>query len=819
MSAEAPLLQIEIIRVINPFDPRDHLRETLAWSADKTLADFFPIGSASAIVSINGKIIEADSFPVTYLAPGDHIVTCPIPIGGGKGSKNTVAIIAMIAVAVVAPQIALAMGPSLGLLAGSVGMSMLTVGISMAGSMLVGAMMSPSSPTEKKATEKASSSYGIDGAKNSSAEGIPLPVLYGEYRMAGNVINLFVENDGASQILYVRLAVSEGPINYIGDIEFNDQPITNFTEGGILADARTGTSSQSVMGWFGETVTPHYVGTKLTTGYTFYTTGSIDEFRVDLSATSGLFSVDAETGAVSNVDVDFEILYSVQGAGTYFPIPGVATPIGTRRAIPTYTAINPFFHPAPYYGGDVLGDGSWTNEGTIVSWRWAGPNEFNSEASYASEASGQTITNPAAIAFATANTKTIVDAWGNLNIDVKHDGLVCADIPVYDNRLRMSDGKRNAVRKSFRSGQLPRGAYDIAIKRLTADSVVETVSDDVYITDINEIQYDDLAMPYTAMLGVKMRLYEQLSGLPKITFLARGVSMHVNRLARNANEPAGRNWYYEYSVNPAWIIWDILTNTRYGGGMKSDRLDLIAFQDFADYCDTERLFWNGPIDSQVKNVWDAVQLVARVGHGQLVGKGTGYTLVIERAATPVMMFSVANMIEGTFKETWLPVADRANEIEVTYFDRLDNYKQRTIKVYDPTALSAGRPARNSAVTLYGVTDYDRAYKEGLFQLNLNRYILQTVEFGAPLEALACTVGSLVYVQHDMPQWGYAGRLETGSTASVLNFDRSVSMVTGTSYKALVLHDALQRTSGLVSSVVGTSVFLTNFNGALPVKRF
>lgn len=804
MSAELIVVDvtpvIDVIRILNPFDPRDHVRETMDWSASKTLADYFPLGTANAvIVSVSGKIVEEDQFPLTYLAPGDNLVICPIPQGGGKGGKSILSMIAMIAISMVAPQVAAGLYSSMGgtLVMANAGtiLSVMTVGVTMAGSMLVNALLAPSKPTSRTASSGAlgasAVTYGIDGAKNTSVEGIVVPVLYGEFRVGGNIVNLYVQNDGDTQVLYMRVVVSEGEISRLEDIELNDQPIANFT--GVETDVRYGTSSQTIMNWFADTITPVSIGTQVTTGYTYYTTSAIDQFRVDLVASAGLYGVDTTTGGRYSVTVPMEIDYRLVG-GTWYPMEMQSAFVGNRSA----TAISST--ASVLVGGGEGGD-SWREVVTITGWTWAEANPFGASAIYAAEGSGATITNPVALAHLNANYPSGGTGY----------------VPINSTGVTLTDTKTTAVRRSVTSNKLPRGAYEIRIRRLTSNSGDANVADDVYISDINLILLEDMAFPNTAMLGVKIRLYEQLTGVPKVTFVARGKLVLVNRLPLIGGEPAGRNWYREYSTNPAWIVWDILTNTRYGGGMNTARLDLGSFQDFADYCNTAALTWNGPVDTEM-NTWDTCQLVLRVGHAQLVGVGTRFMVVIEKADTAVMMFSVANMIENSFKESWLPISDRANEIEVTYFDKLDKYKQRTLKVYDGAALAAGRPQRNSAITLFGVTDHDTAYKEGLFQLNLNRYILQTIEFSAPLEAIACSVGSLIYVQHDMPQWGFGGRFAAGSTKSVLNLDREVTMTTGLQYKALTIQDALLRSGGAVTSVVGNSVYLSDYDGNPSVKR-
>jgi len=386
----------------------------------------------------------------------------------------------------------------------------------------------------------------------------------------------------------------------------------------------------------------------------------------------------------------------------------------------------------------------------------------------------------------------------------------CRDVqvPIYGAVCEISDRSRSAVRRSFTSPTLPEGVYEIRIKRVAADDPGDYVADTVFVSDINEIITEDVTYKHTALVGLKVQLTDQLSGPPKVTYLNHG------RLIRVWD---GLVWRHQASANPAWITLDMMTHGRYGGGMLSSRIDMDKWKEWATYCDAQGLTFNGVIETQ-SNLWDAMQYVFRAGHAQIVNIGTRYTVIIEKASSAVQMFSVANIIKGTFKQGWLPVTERANEIEVSYFDKMDNYKKNSIKVYDPVALTNGTTLRGSSITLLGVDTKEQAHKEGVLQLNLNRYVLQTVEFAAPIESIAATVGDVIYVQHDMPQWGYAGRVDSPDTTTSINLDRPVPMAPGVSYKLLMFFDAIQRQAGTITSVIGNSIILGSYAGATNIKR-
>lgn len=800
--AQVPV-QVQILRITNPFNPKEFVREELTWRATKTLADYFPAPTTDVVVSINGKIVTRDQFGVTFLDKTDNLVICPVPTGGG-GSKQILMIVALIAVSVMTVGTGAAIAgammgtDAIGFAAayGAVGVGLANAAVTIAGSMLVHAIFAPSKPTNTNANNT-SSSYGIDGAKNTAVEGIPVPVCYGQFRMAGNVLGLHTENDSDdNQILYMLLSAGEGPVASISDVQINDNPLSDYKD--VEIETRLGLTHQTPIPWFAANMVAQNKNHKLSQSW-FYTTTTteVDKLRIDFVAPQGMCEIDTKDGKSKNHFVDLEIQSRRAGADD-----------SAWAVLPVTSEISSWTAVEGSYADD---SGNYYDTATGRAYRFNADGSINyltEQPSIWKNIGGIIITDRLQKEYLANNPPIpVVNADGTVTLTNR--------VPEYNLLTRVESSKRSAVRRAFSSGRLDTGKYEIRVRRVQAKSTVDNILDEVYLADVNEITLDPMSYPHTALLGLKIKLGDQISGMPRVTFMNGGRMIQTH--GRPMESSTSDQWFDSASQNPAWVVWDMLTHRRYGGAMPMARLDFEAFKSWATYCDAKNLKWNGPIDSEM-NVWDASQLVLRVGHSQLVNVGTRYTIVTEKPADPVMMFSVANMIEGTFKETWLGTTDRANEIDVTFFDKTDDYKQRTVKIYDPAALAAGAKQRSSAVTLYGVTDYETAYKEGQFQLNLNRYILKTIGFSAPLEAVACSVGDLIYVQHDMTNWAVAGRFEAGSTASVVKLDRDVTLEAGKQYKLLVLQDAIKRCAGSVLSVVGTSVFLNGFTNDAPVKR-
>lgn len=731
--------QLHVVHIHNPLDPRDHSRETIDFEPGKSLADLFPqpVVAHPRALSVNGKMVAEDELALTYPSPGDYVTVCPIP--AGDGAKSILRIVAMIALASIAGPLGTLMGPGM-FGAGVLGMgaAFWTGAIMVGGTLVINSLLPPPKPKVEK-SESESPTYGVDGPKNTSAEGIVVPVPYGAFRTAGNVIQNFTVNTGdGTQMLYLLMNAGEGPIASITDVEINDQPLSSYivknangdiTSAPEIITDRLGTPDQEPIQWFADgTKTPISVNQEVIEAWKVVTTGTIDRFRIDFSAPSGLFRINSsgKTVAVSvEVRVEARRKTGPTTWDSWFSVPFVDNTAIVPAGTTFYPKSSGYTAPSEItYNKFEVYD---ANSDSIVSSGPAGP------------LPGQVYDQATNLVYADATKKTVI-GHGKQTQQYLNPGLV-----------QMRDSVRNAVRRSALSAPLTEGIYEIRYQRTNAPSTDSATSDKVYVTDINEIVTDPIAYKNTALLALKIKLGEQITAMPTVTYMNGG------RLIKVYQESTGQ-FRTMPSDNPAWITYDILTNGRYGGGAALSRVPLNRWREWALWCEQENLTFRGNFDTQ-SNVWDAANEVARCGRAQLIQAGTRFDIIIDRVEPPSMMFSVANMIEGTFKQTWMSASDRANEIEVSYADKDDGYRERTVRLYDRAALAAGASQKTAAVKVKGIDNAQRAYEEAQLMLNMNRYILRTVEFAAPIEAIACGVGSVVLVQHDMPAWGTGGRIE------------------------------------------------------------
>lgn len=333
-----------------------------------------------------------------------------------------------------------------------------------------------------------------------------------------------------------------------------------------------------------------------------------------------------------------------------------------------------------------------------------------------------------------------------------------------------SAAQASALRYSEEKEGLAAGKYKIRLTRLTADNTNSRQRDEVKLESFSEIIYDSYAYPCTALVGIQALATDQLSGnLPNITslvdrgnFASTDIGVHTDLHGKP-------------SSNPAWAVYDILTNTSYGGDYV---IDLSSFTAWADFCTTNGYKCNTYFDGSL-SVWDAALRIAREAKGILKIEGTKVGVQIDQADTPFQLFNVANIIEDTFKEHFLPLEGRANCAEVTFWNEEHDYQREQFMVY----LSDWNTETEikKSITLYTITKYDEAAKHAQYMLNYNKYLTRTGEFDADIDAISCTVGDVIKFQHDVPQWGEGGRIKSATTTQVV-LDKELTFEDTKEYK-------------------------------------
>ena len=795
-----PLIRLAVI--YNVFDTTDIEKHELEFNNGWTLERYLE-GLPEEVtwgIGVNGVVVEGEQIKTMVLEKGDLISLAVVP-EGGDGIKSVLRIVAMIAVVALTYGVASGALTLGGLITSTTGALVAGAAIAVGGSLLINALLPMQMPTMADNGEQ-SKTYGVDGAKNSAEEGGTVPIVYGEYRVGGNFSDIYNVNSGDTQVLYLRNVLCDGKIDSVSKPLINDQPIENFND--LEWHYSLGTNTDTVDEWFPAAIRMQNKGQKIdTSGVIHLTTGDLDRARFDIIFPKGLVTINEKDGKYERRTAKFSLEYSSPGLNVWSPLPvgkwqatsGFTTPTDTKR-IRAVVASNGFVKDLSYtLRYRLVGSPTWTVWRTgsvarpVIGRIWGHDGIGDLDAYQASE-----------------EFSVITLPIGEYEVEIQSGatGVTLSRIETFgagSNIVSHTDNKTGAIRQSYETASIPRGTYDLRIKRVGAEGNNDkTILDEAHLTDIAEIDDHPTALINTATASLRAVMTDQLGRVPKVTWLVKGAVLQEYDIE-------GVKTIERWSDNPAWIVLDMLIGEQRGVGFPLSRIDFSGWNEWARYCIDNDLTFNGVFDAGT-NLWDAMTQVMKVGHAISIRSGTRLSLAIEGRTEPSMMFGSTAILKDSFAIQFHASGDRANEIEATYFDRSNNNKPVVIRVVDPEAERLDLPQRTSTVNLYGVDNHAQAIGEIWRQIYSNRLIKRTCSFRAQVEAIGVTIGDVALIQHDMTDWGLSGRLEVGSTDLLLNLDRPVEMLADKSYSVLAHYPAIKNYDSVVTSVIGQTIYVT-----------
>lgn len=347
----------------------------------------------------------------------------------------------------------------------------------------------------------------------------------------------------------------------------------------------------------------------------------------------------------------------------------------------------------------------------------------------------------------------------------------------------------HAIRREYNKHSLPQGQYEVSVQCTYKSGSGDKYSNAVHWTAVSGIVYDDFTYPNKVLVGLKALATDQLSGgMPRITWTQTRNNVWVW-------DPFTGAYEQKAASNPAWACYDIIHRCRrvrnintgsyeYSvSGVSAARIDYQAFVDWATFCDNRQIYFNGVI-YQAKTLWESLKEPEQAGRGRVLMRGTRFSCVCDAPGVPVQLFNVSNTGIDSFKEEFLGTQDRANALELSFYNIDNNYEKTTIPVYGPGYDEETAIQNPTQVRLDFAMTLAQAYKYGAYQLRVNHYINRMVSWSADIDAIACQIGDVVLVQHDVPRWGIGGRV-ISATANTVTLDQEVTLFPGVNYGVMI----------------------------------
>lgn len=298
----------------------------------------------------------------------------------------------------------------------------------------------------------------------------------------------------------------------------------------------------------------------------------------------------------------------------------------------------------------------------------------------------------------------------------------------------------------------------LRVSRITPDSKDSNVVDLIRVQSYAEVVDAKFRYPLTGLVYVEFDSKMFPSQIPTIATKKKWKLINVPSNYNPNDRTYSGNWdgtfKKAWSNNPAWVLYDIITNQRYGLDQKElgIAVDKWALYDCGRYCDelvpdgkggTEpRYLCDVVVQSQIE-AYKLVRDICSIFRGMSFWNGESLSIVIDKPRDPSYIFTNDNVVNGNFTYTFASEKSMYTICNVTFDDEQNMYQQDVEPVFDNEAtLRFGN--NPTSITAIGCTRRSEANRRGRWILKTNLRST-TVNFVTGLEGMIPQIGDVVAI--------------------------------------------------------------------------
>ncbi|MEY0836490.1 phage tail protein [Providencia alcalifaciens] len=339
---------------------------------------------------------------------------------------------------------------------------------------------------------------------------------------------------------------------------------------------------------------------------------------------------------------------------------------------------------------------------------------------------------------------------------------------------------------------LPSPPFSIRMVRITPDSNSDKLQNNTIWSSYTEITDINQTYPGSAVAGLTFESEQFGNQYPSRSYLIRGRIVQVpdnyNPETREYSGIWSGTFKPAYTNNPAWVLYDLLTNTRAGLGkrLKLSEIDKFSLYVIGQYCDQRvpdgfggkepRVTCNAYV-TDIRKAYDFFQDLCSQMRVMFAWNGQMLTFIQDRPSDVVWPYTNANVVAGRFNYSFSPAKARHNIIEVRFIDPDNGWKTSIEQVTDDALVAQFGP-NVLRLDAFGCTSRGQARRYGLWVLMTEKLETQTVEFDVGAEGLRHTPGDIIEIMDNDWVGGedpISGRLiDVNATQKVLTLDREIT---------------------------------------------
>ena len=368
------------------------------------------------------------------------------------------------------------------------------------------------------------------------------------------------------------------------------------------------------------------------------------------------------------------------------------------------------------------------------------------------------------------------------------------------------------------------GAFPVDV-RITRTFLLNQPDDIIQDTliwyDFTQKVSEKTRFPNSALFGIKLDA-QQFPSIPQRSYKIRGIKV---RIPHNATVRADGSLSYsgtfngtlkttrEWTTDPPFILYDLLTNTRYGLGSQiltpeerakdsagtftgasdtASNLDLYSFKKASEYCgelvdnfeggQEPRFSCNVLLQTQ-QEAFKLIEEMCSVFRAMPFWEVGGITVAQDAPDVFAYTFNQSNVTQDGFSYSGSSLKNRPTCVSVKYFDNtLRDFAYELVELAETSFKPIRKYGYNKQnITAFACTSRAQARRLGLWFLYSAHNETEVCSFETDIAAgITVRPGDLIKVG-DPVRAGktVAGRVTTGSTTTSVKLDRTASDMFGT----------------------------------------
>jgi len=370
------------------------------------------------------------------------------------------------------------------------------------------------------------------------------------------------------------------------------------------------------------------------------------------------------------------------------------------------------------------------------------------------------------------------------------------------------------------------GAFpvDIRLERISPDETSARRQNRTFWSSYTEIIDEKFRYPNSALAALRFDS-RQFRSIPSRRYLVDGIKVQIPTNATvDTTTYLGRVTYTgmwngtfgaaTWCNDPAWCLWDLLTNERYGVGIPSSTLDKFDFYAISQYCNElvsngrggfePRFSCNVVLNSR-DEVYNVIQEFVALFRG-ITYYGAGSMVVLQdKPSDSQYLLTPANVIDGIFNYSGSSQKARHTTATVAY-QTYEALGEVSYEYVEDAAAVAKYGIINRDIKAIGCYSQGQAHRIGKWMLLSEQNLTETCTFAVSIDSGIILRPGMVIDVADPLRAGSrrGGRISAATTTTVTLDDATGITISGSSTISVLLPTGIVETrniTGLVGAVV------------------